>query len=170
MPQAYTAVFTIELPVIEGAITDTNGYPVPGVLLESSDGISFTTTGTNGDYAFGFVPGSSFTLTPSLGGLVFVPASLSYTNISASLSNQNYVALSTLSSALTAVVTAGANATNLVLGWQANPGVTYQLYSSTNLADWVPYGAPFTGSNGAVQVLVPTTGGPAQFFSVQSSY
>jgi hypothetical protein len=34
----------------------------------------------------------------------------------------------------------------------------------------VPYGSAFTGSNAPVQVPVPTSGGPAQFFSVRSSY
>jgi hypothetical protein len=170
MSQAYAGAFTIALPVIAGAITDTNGEPVPGVLLQSSDGISFTTTDTNGNYAFGFVPGSSFTLTPSLGSLVFVPVSMSYTNVSTSVSNQNYAALSTLSTALTAGVTAGANATNFVLSWQANGGVNYQVYCSTDLVNWVPYGSAFTGSNAPVQVPVPTSGGPAQFFSVRSSY
>jgi hypothetical protein len=165
MSPAYTGAFTVVLPVIAGSITDTNGEPVAGVLLQPSAGLSSTTTDANGKYALAFVPGTSFTVTPLLGSLVFVPASLSYTNVFTSISNQNYVALSTLAP----VLTAGGNATNFVVGWQALAGVKYQIYNSTNLADWQPYGSAITGSNGPVQIPVPT-GGSAQFFSVQSSY
>ncbi len=166
MSPAYTGAFTVALPVIAGSITDTNGEPVAGVLLQPSAGPASTTTDANGNYALAFVPGSSFTVTPLLGSLVFVPASLSYTNVSTSISNQNYVALSTLAP----VLTAGGSATNFALGWHALAGVKYQVYSSTNLADWQPYGSAITGSNGPVQIPVPTSSGPAQFFSVQSSY
>jgi hypothetical protein len=164
MSQVYTGAFTISLPVIQGVITDTNSQPVAGILLQPSAGLSSTTTDTNGNYALGFVPGSSFTVTPSLGALVFVPGAMSYTNISASVSNQNYLAVSTIAANLTA----GGNATNFALGWQAISGVNYQVYSSTDLINWLPYGAAFTGSNGPVQILVPIGGSPMQFFSVQS--
>jgi hypothetical protein len=166
MSQVYTGAFTISLPVIQGVITDTNSQPVAGVLLQPSTG-SFTTTDTNGYYALGFVPGSSFTVTPSLGALVFLPGSMSYTDVSASISNQNYLAVSTLAP----VLGTGGNATNFVFSWQGLPGVSYQVYSSTNLINWLPYGAAVTGSNGPLQIIiVSTNGGPAQFFSVQSSY
>jgi hypothetical protein len=166
MSQVYTGTFTISLPVIQGVITDTNSQPVAGVLLQPSTG-SFTTTDTNGNYALGFVPGSSFTVTPSLGALVFLPGSMSYTDVSASISNQNYLAVSTLAP----VLGTGGNATNFVFSWQGLPGVSYQVYSSTNLINWLPYGAAVTGSNGPLQIIiVSTNGGPAQFFSVQSSY
>jgi hypothetical protein len=163
MLQAYTNGFTISLPVIQGAITDTNSQPVAGVLLQPSAGSS-ATTDTNGNYALGFVPGSSFTVTPSLGALVFLPASMSYTNVSSSISNQNYLAVSTLAP----VLTAGGNATNFVVSWQGLPGANYQVYSSTDLVNWLPFGAAVTGSNGLIQIFVPTNGGPAQFFSVQA--
>ena len=126
MSQAYTNGFTISLPVIQGVITDTNSQPVAGVLLQPSAG-SFTTTDTNGNYALGFVPGSSFTVTPSLGALMFLPGSMSYTSVSTSISNQNYLAVSTLAP----VLGTGGNATNFVFNWQGLPGVSYQVYSST---------------------------------------
>jgi len=106
-------------------------------------------------------------VTPSLGALVFLPGSMSYTDVSASISNQNYLAVSTLAP----VLGTGGNATNFVFSWQGLPGVSYQVYSSTNLINWLPYGAAVTGSNGPLQIIiVSTNGGPAQFFSVQSSY
>jgi hypothetical protein len=166
MSQVFTGAFTISLPVIQGNIVDTNGQPVTGVLLQPSGGLSSTTTDTNGNYALGFVPGSSFTVTPSLGTLAFVPSSLSYTSVSASISNQNYLMLPTAAP----VVTGAGNATNLVLNWQGIPGVSYQVYCSSNLVDWLPVGSAIPGSNGPAQIAIsPTNSGP-EFFCVQSSY
>jgi hypothetical protein len=166
MSQAYVGMFAISLPVIQGTITDTNNQPVAGVLLQPTTGSS-TTTDTNGNYALGFVAGSSLTVTPSLGTLAFVPSSMSYTDLTASISNQNYLAVPTAAPTLGA----GGNATNVVFNWQGLPGVSYQVYYSTNLMNWLPYGAAITGSNGPVQIIiVPTNGGPAEFFSVQASY
>src|SRR5208282_4473833 len=59
MSQVYTGAFTILLPVIQGAITDTNGQPVSGVLIQPDGGLSATTTDTNGNYALGILPGWS---------------------------------------------------------------------------------------------------------------
>ena len=164
MSQVYTGTFTISLPVIQGAITDTNGQPVPGVLIQPDGGLSATTTDTNGNYALGILPGWSGTVVPSGGGFVFAPGSRVYTNLTASVSNQNYVAVITIAP----VVSAGLQATNLMMSWFGISGVTYQLYSSTNLVDWLPYGDAFPGTNGPVVLLVPTGGDPARFFRVQA--
>jgi hypothetical protein len=56
-----------------------------------------------------------------------------------------------------------------MMNWFGISGVTYQLYSSTNLVDWLPYGDAFPGTNGPVVLPVPTTGDPARFFRVQAS-
>src|SRR5208283_438367 len=64
MSQVYTGAFTILLPVIQGAITDTNGQPVSGVLIQPDGGLSATTTDTNGNYALGILPGWSGTVVP----------------------------------------------------------------------------------------------------------
>jgi len=165
MSVAYTGGFSISLPVVQGAITNANGQPVAGVLLQASGGLSSTTTGVNGNYALGFVPGSSFIVTPSQGTLMFVPSSMSYSDVSASVSNQNYLAVPTIAS----VLTAGRNSTNFSINWQAIPGVNYQVYSSTNLTNWLPYGGALSGSNGSVQILVPIGSNTVQYFSVQSS-
>jgi hypothetical protein len=165
MSQAYIGSFIISLPVVQGTITDTNGLPVAGVLLQPSGGLSSATTDTNGNYALGFVPGSSFTVTPSLGALMFLPASMSYASIATSVSNQNYLAVFTIAP----VLTAGGNATNIFLNWLGLPGANYQIYSSTDLVNWVPFGGGFPGSNAPIQIVIVPTG-PIQFFSVQSSY
>jgi hypothetical protein len=165
MSQVYTGAFTISLPVIQGAVTGTNGQPVSGVLIQPDGGLSATTTDTNGSYALGILPGWSGTVVPSGGGFVFAPGSRVYTNVTTSISNQNYVAVITIAP----VVSAGLQATNLMMNWLGISGVTYQLYSSTNLVDWLPYGDAFPGTNGPVELLVPTVGDPARFFRVQAS-
>jgi hypothetical protein len=165
MSQVYTGAFTILLPVIQGTVTGTNGQPVPGILIQPDGGLSTTTTDTNGNYALGILPGWSGTVVPSGGGFVFAPGSRVYTNVTTSISNQNYVAVITIAP----VVSAGLQATNLMMNWFGISGVTYQLYSSTNLVDWLPYGDAFPGTNGPVELLVPTIGDPARFFRVQAS-
>ncbi len=165
MSQVYTGAFTILLPVIQGAITDTNGLPIAGVLLQPDGGLAPTLTDSNGSYALGFVPGSSFTVVPSQNGLLFVPASLAYTNVTTSISNQKYLAVTTIAPAITTEL----QDTNFVLGWCGIPGVNYQVYSSTNLVDWLPYGDAFSCSNSAVQIPVPIASDPVKFFRVQAN-
>ena len=165
MSQVYTGAFVISLPVIQGTITDTNGQPVSGILLQPDGGLSPTTTDTNGNYALGFLPGWSGTVVPSGNGLTFVPGSRVYTNMTASVSNQNYLAVTTIAPTMSS----GLQGTNLMINWQGIPGVTYQLYSSTNLVDWLPYGAPFLGTNGPVEILVPIASDPVRFFRALTS-
>ena len=165
MSQVYTGAFTISLPVIQGAITGTNGQPVPGVLIQPDGGLSATTTDTNGNYALGILPGWGGTVVPSGGSFMFAPGSRVYTNVTTSISNQNYLAVITIAP----TVSAGLQAGDLMMNWFGISGVTYQLYSSTNLVDWLPYGDAFPGTNGPLVVPVPTTGDPARFFRVQAS-
>ncbi len=165
MSQVYTGAFTILLPVIQGAITGTNGQPVPGVLIQPDGGLSATTTDTNGNYALGILPGWSGTVVPSGDGFVFAPGSRVYTNLTTSVSNQNYVAVITIAP----VVSVGLQATNLTMNWFGISGVTYQIYSSTNLVNWLPYGDAVPGTNGPVLLPIPINGEPMGFFRVQAS-
>ncbi len=165
LSQPYSNTFVISLPVIQGTITDTNGNPVPGVTIQNTDGFSPTTTDANGNYALGFLPGSSFIVTPSSGTLLFAPASISYTNLTASVTGQNYVAATTFTPSVKAAMTDPAN---LSLSWNAVPGVNYQIYCSSDLTNWVPWGGVTTG-NGPTQVPVPIQNYPSMFFSVQPS-
>jgi hypothetical protein len=164
MSQVYTGAFTVLLPVIQGAITGTNGQPVSGVLIQPDGGLSTTTTDTNGNYALGILPGWSGTVVPSGAGLMYVPGSRAYTNVITSVSNQNYLAVTTIAPD----VSSGLQATNLMINWHGIPGVMYQLYSSTNLVDWLPYGDPLLGTNGPVVLPIPINGDPARFFRVQA--
>jgi len=63
-------------------------------------GLSTTTTDTNGNYVLGILPGWSGTVVPSGGGFVFVPGSQVYTNVTTSISNQNYMAVITIAPAV----------------------------------------------------------------------
>ena len=166
MSQPYAGTFTISLPVVQGMVKDGNGQPVSGVLLSTSTGFSPATTDANGNYALGFLPGSSFSVTPSAGSLVFVPSSLSSTNIANSISNQNYFAVSTVA----ALLTGHQSGTNFALAWQGVQGVNYQLYSSTNLIDWTPSGAPVPGVSGSMQLSVTLGNEPLRFFRVLTTY
>jgi len=53
LAQAYTNGFTITLPTISGTVTDTNGAPVAGVLLQPNGGLIGSMTDSNGNYAIG---------------------------------------------------------------------------------------------------------------------
>jgi hypothetical protein len=159
------SIFNATNPVIQGAVTSTNGQPVSGILIQPDGGLFATTTDTNGNYVLEILPGWSGTVVPSGSGFVFAPGSRIYTNTTASISNQNYVATITIAPA----VSAGLQATNLMMNWFGISGVTYQLYFSSNLVDWLPYGDAFPGTNGPVVLPVPTTGDPARFFRVRAS-
>ena len=150
--------------MIQGAVTDNYGNPLTGVLLQSP-GLSPAVTDMNGNYSFGFISGSTFTITPSSGALIFLPSSTTYTNASNSITGQNYIGVATIAPTLMA----GKSGTNLILGWQGLPDVSYQVYTSTNLVNWAPYGAALAVTNGPAQVVVPIGTNPQQFFYVQSS-
>ncbi len=163
LSQVYTQMFSVSLPVIQGTITDGVGNPLAGVTLQNSAGFTPATTDTNGNYTLGFLPGTSFTVTPALANYTFTPPSMSYAPI-ASVTGQNYTGMSTLAPALTTSV----NGNSLVINWQAVAGVNYQIYASSNLINWVPCGASYSGSNGPAQCSMPivATNG-MQFFTVQ---
>lgn len=163
MSQVYTGAFTVVLPAIEGTITNANGQPVSGVLLQPT-GLSPAFSDANGNYRVGFVAGSSLTLTPSKNGLMFVPRSRSYAAATTTLTNQDFLAVDTIAPHLSAT----AQGANLIFGWHGYLDVRYQLLGSTNLVDWVPYGSGLVGSNGFIQLPVPVAGEPMQFFRVRA--
>jgi hypothetical protein len=162
LTQAFTGNFTITLPTISGGVADTNGAPVAGVTMQPNGGLPATATDTNGNYSIGVPPGWNGAITPAYGSYVFVPGAINYTNVAASLTNQNYLMVTTIVPSLAAVL-AGAN---LSLVWPGIPGVTYQAWSSTDLVNWAPYGNAIPGANTPIQILVPATNSPALFFRI----
>jgi hypothetical protein len=161
----YTGGFTITLPTISGTVTDTNGAPVAGVLLQPDGGLIGVTTDTNGNYSLGVPPGWNGTVTPALGLLMFVPGSLAYTNVTDSLTNQNYLMVPTIAPQLASSL----SGTNFSLNWLGIPGVTYQPMWSTNLVDWQPFGGTLPGTNGPMQIILPLGSDPAAFFRLSAT-
>jgi len=96
-----------------------------------------------------------------------VPALRSYTTVTLDLTNQDFVLVKP--AALT--LSTQQQGDNLVLSWNGLDGVSYQLFCSTDLVNWVPYGAgPLPGNNGPMSVSVSTGAQPAKFFRFRMSY
>jgi hypothetical protein len=162
----YTGGFTISMPVIQGTITDTNGQPVAGVLLQPDGGFASTTTDSNGNYVLEVLSGYTVTVTPVKSGTIFVPSSMTFTNLGTSISNQNYVAYSTVAPS----VVSGVQGTNDVLSWYGISQMKYQAQYSSNLVDWVNYGNVMTGSNAVLQLSIPTGTNGTGFFRLRATY
>ncbi len=154
-----------QLPTIQGTVTDTNGLPVAGVLMQTSDGIGSTTTAADGKYAISRVPYASFSVTPVMSGFMFIPGSRSYTSSLTNVTNADYLMVTSI----TPTITSSLQDTNLVIDWFGMPGVMYRLFSSTNLIDWFVYGVPIIGSNVVVEIPVPVNSDPARFFRLRAS-
>ncbi len=164
MSQVYTGAFTVTLPTISGSVTNGAGQGVPDVTLQPDGGLPATMTDTAGHYSIGVPPGWNGNVVPALGSLVFVPGTRSYANLTDSVTNENYLMVETIAPELSPV-TAG---TNLWLNWTGVPGVSYQVWSSTNLADWYPWGEAMPGTNGPMEMPLPTPDQPMQFFRLQA--
>jgi hypothetical protein len=164
MSQVYTGAFSITLPMISGTVTNLAGQPVPGVTLSPSGGLTGAITDSSGNYSIGVAAGWVGTITPALGTNAFVPGYLSYTNVNASVGTQNFLMVTTIAPALTSTL----SASGLSLSWNGIPGVLYQPESSTNLVNWLPYGPALSGTNGLMELLVPTTGLPLNFVRLRA--
>jgi hypothetical protein len=166
MAAPYNGSFTLDVPVIQGFITDTNGQPVSGVVLQPDIGTP-AITDTNGSYALGISPDSTITVTPLSGSLMFVPGSRTYVSLSGSVSNENYMAVTTIAPA----ISSGTQGTNLFIGWTGISGVTYDGFYSTDLTNWVSYVTGIPGTNGPMQLLVPVpfNDEPQVFFRLRAT-
>lgn len=162
MPQPYAGRFIIAEPVISGTITDTNGQPAAHVVLQATGIPVSAMTDLSGKYILNVPPGWFGTVTPVTASGIYVPASRTYGNVRGNLTNQNYVVVTTIAPTLQA----GASGDSFTLSWYGIGGVTYQVWSSTNLAAWYPSGAPILGANGPVELRVPITGSAQKFFAV----
>jgi hypothetical protein len=160
------SIYSASLTSVRGVVTDTNGLPVPGVVLQPDSGALATTTDANGLYLLSLPPTMTVRVTPSAAGLVLVPSSRTYVNLTSAMTNENYLAVSTVMPALTNWV----ETNTYVLGWYGIPGVNYQALYSTNLVEWLPYGGTLPGTNGPLQLLVPMDTNPLGFFRVGASY
>jgi hypothetical protein len=164
LTQGYVATFAIGTPVIEGRVTLTNGSPVAGVAVQSSQA-PYIYTDSNGYYVapvpFGTILNLQPTFLPFNPGTAFTPPSRGYVNVTQSISNQNF----TLTFITPPVFAAAPHPQGVAVHWQGFAGVSYQLQYSTNLLDWAPYGLPALGTNGLIQLTIPVTGdAPRRFF------
>jgi hypothetical protein len=166
MSQVYTGTFSIVWSTVQGAVTNTNGLPVAGVVLQPDNGALATTTDTNGLYALSLPPTVTVHVTPSAPGLSLVPSSRTYYNVTGTISNENYLAVSTVVPTLTT----RAETNTQILSWYGISGVNYQGLYSTNLVDWLPYGGVLPGTNGPLQLLMPMDTNPLGFFRVGATY
>ena len=162
----YSGIFTISLPAISGTVTNTSGAPIAGVLVQPNGGLMGMMTDANGNYSIGVPNGWSGTMTPSFGTNMFVPGSLSYSNVTSSLASQNYLMVSTVAPNLTSSV----SGTNFTMSWTGISGVTYQVLWSPDLINWQPLGSALMGTNGPMQISVPSNTNAAAYFMLQAMH
>ena len=122
-------------------------------------------TDGSGNYTLGVDPGWTGSIIPSLGALYFVPHERDYTNVSASIGGQNYLALTSLA----ANMNSGLRGGGLFVNWFGISGVTYQPQYSSNLFDWLPYGGTLIGTNGPAEIVVPIDSDPQKFFRLRAN-
>lgn len=166
MSQVYTGSFTSVMPLLSGKVTDTNGAPVGGVVLQPNGGLIAATTDVDGNYSLNVPRDWTGTVTPTSGSFVFAPGSRSYSNIRSDVSSQDYTMLTSIAASLQ--ISRGD--TNLMLGWNGFSGVTYQVYWSTNLTstNWYLLGGTISGTNGAMQLQIPISTEKERYFRVGS--
>ncbi|NOS70465.1 MAG: carboxypeptidase regulatory-like domain-containing protein, partial [Verrucomicrobia bacterium] len=165
MSQVYTGGFSIVLPTVSGTVTNAAGQPMAGVQLVPSSTLSPGVSDEDGNYAVGFIPGLTFTVTPSLPGFIFVPGTRNYTNLTDAVTNENFLAVTSITPSLTNQL----SGSNLFVRWGGISGVNYQPQYSTNLVDWLPYGGVVPGTNGTMELQIPISTDPMEFFRVKAS-
>jgi hypothetical protein len=113
-------------PVISGAVRTSNGTGISGVTLTFSNNGGSVTTNANGGYSLTVISGWSGNVRPSLKGYSFSPASISYSNVTANQTNQNYTALSSNNPVISGIIwtTAGIRLPGVTLKFSNNSGST----------------------------------------------
>jgi hypothetical protein len=124
--------FTVSQFTISGTVT-YNSSGLSGVTM-SGCGSGSVATGSNGSYSIPVLAGSSCTLTPSLAGYTFSPASASFSNVTAN-QTQNFTATA-VSLTISGTVTYGGS------------GLSGVLMSGNCPSQ------PTTGSNGSYSITV----------------
>jgi hypothetical protein len=150
------------LQIISGAVLDVTGLPVANVSLQPSGGLPATMTDSNGNYSMPISVGWSGTVTPLYPGGVFVPGSLSYSQMNLPLAPQNYLFVPATSLNVTSAPQS--TGMGLTLTWFGASGVPYQVMCSTNLLDWTSY-ATVTGTGSPIQFQIPYSA-PQMFFRI----
>ncbi len=141
----------------------TGGTPLPGVTV--SDGTRSAVTDSLGRYSLVGVPAGGYTLTPSMGGYTFVPATLAVTVSSANLSGEDFATtvvnapptVVTAASATPSPVTSGTTTTLSVLG-DDDTGEAALTYSWTASGSSYPVAFSGNGTHAAKNVTATFSG------------
>ena len=170
MSAPYVGSFVILPPVISGQVTDTNGVGVPYVTLNISGETVPLLTDSSGNYSLDVFPSWSGTITPARAGEVFIPTARIYTNVSANLTNQNFIVSAPAVLAMSMAIGSQNQDASCNLAWYGLNGVSYQPLCSTNLIDWQPCSNPIVGTNGPMNLAFPIGTAPVMFFRFSTSY
>ncbi|MDP1826779.1 MAG: Ig-like domain-containing protein [Archangium sp.] len=139
----------------------TGGTPLPNVVV--SDGTRSATTDSLGNYALVGVPAGTYTLTPTLAGYTFVPATLAVTVSTANLTGRDFnttmvnlpPTVATAASATPSPVTA--TTTQLSVLAADDTGEPSLTYSWNVVGSW-PVTFSANGTNSAKNATVTFTG------------
>jgi len=88
---SFTVTMPSMAPAISGTVKNPAGQGIAGVTMTFSGGGGSTTTDTDGNYSQSVSSGWSGIATPSNAGSIFEPSSRSYTNVTNSQVEQDYV-------------------------------------------------------------------------------
>ncbi|HEX9011361.1 MAG TPA: multicopper oxidase domain-containing protein [Holophagaceae bacterium] len=122
--------------VVSGQVTSA-GAPLAGVRVSFSN-VGSVTTDANGNYQMTLNSGWTGTVTPTMRGRIFAPASLSLANVTTNLPSQNFSTVQSISGRVR----------NLVNGqWVGTPGITMTLSNGTTAV---------TDANGRYTLLAPS--------------
>jgi len=163
-----TALIVTNL-IISGIVTDTNGTPVVGMVVQPNL-MPSAVTDFNGFYFVTVPPFWSGTLGPGANSLS-IPAIRTYSNLITDAPNQDFTVVPTTTTAFN-LMGGQFDGTNLNFNYYGIYGVTYTLQCSTNLIDWVPYCAAVQGSNAVNAISVPMliNNPPQLYFRLNASY
>ena len=53
--------------------------------------------------------------------------------------------------------------------WITQPGIPYQIYQSSDLETWTPYGTTIIGTGGTIRKLLSREGRTRKFYQVRAS-
>jgi len=154
---------------IFGQVALSGGGSLSGVTLTLTSGsqtAGSTVTGAPGNYAFFVAAGGSYTVTPSLSGYAFTPASTSFSNLSA---NQAANFTATQASATTYTLSGQVQCPGCAGGFLT--GATITLSGSANATTTIDSSGnySFTEQAGGTYTLTPTYSAGGYTFSPTSA-
>ena len=77
---------------ISGSVKTSSGTVISGVLITFNNGGGMATTDGSGNYSVAVPYSYSGAATPSNNGITFIPASRTYSNVTANMTSENYIA------------------------------------------------------------------------------